>query len=70
MKNKINLFGVSVIWFINAGIRFATICSDIYYDTPSKTLFMIHCLVFVSSLIAAIVFLIRHHKTKRQTEND
>lgn len=70
MKSKINLFGVSVIWFINAGIHFATICSDIYYDMPSKRLFVIHCLVFVSSLIAAIVFLIRHYKTKRQTEND
>lgn len=70
MKNKINLFGVSVIWFINAGIHFTTICSDLYYDMPSKRLLVIHCLVFVSSVIAAIVFLIRHYKTKNQTDND
>ena len=70
MKNKISLFGVSMIWFIIAVIRFATICSDIYYDMPSKTVFSIHCLVFVSSLIVAIVFLFRHYKIIRQTDND
>jgi len=65
MKEKKTKLITPVIWFMTTAVWLAALCVNLYYGNAGKLLIALQCLCVLTSLIAAVSWLIRYKRDRK-----